>query len=86
VSDAVTALRAITLTPCREWPPNKANICGAQAEFVLWGKLFPAEALGPRCYDCAATHVDRYGLMPNSGYALIDLRPALAALSAEGVS
>lgn len=48
--------------------------CWKPAEYVLWGKLFPPEALGPRCYDCAAKHAGHRALAPNSGYALISLR------------
>lgn len=59
--------------PCREWCDEKTNICGAPTEYVLWGKLLPAEALGPRCYDHAAEHVHHSGLMAGSGWALIHL-------------
>jgi hypothetical protein len=60
--------------PCREWVDATASICGNPAEFVLWGKLIPAEGLGPRCYDCAADRIGHQGLASRSGWALINLR------------
>jgi hypothetical protein len=62
------------VTTCREWVGT--DRCNEPAEFLLWGKLIDAEGLGPRCYDHAAVHVGHRALDPNSGYALIDLRPA----------
>jgi hypothetical protein len=59
---------------CRE--EVKFERCGAPAEFILWGKLFPADALGPRCYDHAADHVGHY-LLTGRGLeqsAILDLR------------
>lgn len=44
------------------------------AEFILWGKLFPAEALGPRCYDHAARHIGGAGMAMLDQYAVFDLR------------
>jgi hypothetical protein len=69
------------VTTCREWLDEKDgeawhNRCNDPAEFLLWGKLIPTEGLGPRCYDHAAKHVGHNALYPNSGYALVDLRPA----------
>jgi hypothetical protein len=80
-----TAAEALITEGCREELGAEANYdkCWAPAEFVLWGKLFPPEALGPRCYDHAAKHVGHAGLSPNKHYALIDLRPLRAALAAE---
>lgn len=60
--------------PCREWIETTANICGNPAEYVLWGKLIPAEGLGPRCYDCAADHIGHHGLASRSNFALVNLR------------
>jgi hypothetical protein len=64
------------LESCREELGEEADYerCGKPAEFILWGKLFPPEALGPRCYDCATQHVDHRALAPGSGYAIFDLR------------
>jgi hypothetical protein len=31
------------------------------AQFIVWGKLFPREALGPRCYDCMTEQLDHIG-------------------------
>lgn len=57
---------------CREELGNGKK-CGATSEYVLWGELTPIEGLGPRCFDCAAKHVNHYGLAPRSGWALIRL-------------
>jgi hypothetical protein len=38
---------------CREEVGEFGERCNERAEFLLWGKLFPKEALGPRCYDHA---------------------------------
>lgn len=46
---------------CREWPDGGER-CNAPAEFILWGKLLPPEALGPRCHDHAAKHVGHRAL------------------------
>ena len=47
--------------------------CGAPAEFILWGMLFPLEALGPRCWDCAVKQVGADALQPAAGYAVFHL-------------
>lgn len=57
---------------CREWLPEKADNCNAPTEYVLWGKLIPTEALGPRCYDHAAEHVGHRAL-GDPAWAIIDL-------------
>ena len=49
--------------------------CNRPAEFILWGKLLPPEALGPRCYTHAADHVGDQALGPNSGRAIYHLPP-----------
>lgn len=77
-SDFVAELRDAGLLPyCGEWVGTER--CNARAEFILWGKLIPAEGLGPRCYDCAAKHIGHRGLTrPGaSGWAVADLRPLL---------
>lgn len=58
---------------CREWLPEKNDCCWEPAEYVLWGKLFPPEGQGPRCYDHAAKYVDHYGLRSRSDYALVNI-------------
>lgn len=76
-ADARTALTLEVLQrhvgPCREWGEEKANICGAPSEYVLWGKRIPAEGLGPRCYDHAEKHIGHHGLGSLPGYAVINL-------------
>lgn len=44
------------------------------AEFLLWGKLFPPEALGPRCYDCAEGHIGWPNMGDLAQWAVLDLR------------
>jgi hypothetical protein len=54
----------------REWlaPP-------VPADFILWGKLLPPEAFGPKCYDHAAKHLGRWEMMNIDQCAVFDLRP-----------
>lgn len=59
---------------CREWCDDIDSICGEPSEYVLWGKLIPAEGLGPRCYDHAAKHVGHDALRSGSTWALINVR------------
>lgn len=78
--DALT--RAGLLTTCREVIDGPVGVvtpgvCGNPAEFILWGKLFPKEALGPRCYDHAMEYVGEQAL---AMAAVVDLRPLLRAL------
>jgi hypothetical protein len=47
--------------------------CSDPAEYVLWGKLLLAEALGPRCYKHARQYIPESGLASRSGWALIRL-------------
>ncbi len=52
---------------CRNWIGDYR--CGKPAEFIVWGKLYDPDALGPRCYDCAPPqrqHLLR-GLSPANG-------------------
>lgn len=44
-----------------------------QAEFIIWGKYFPPEHLGPRCYDHTADAV-RNNMSQVDQYAIFDLR------------
>lgn len=48
---------------------------GVQAEFILWGKLLPPEALGPRCYEHALKHLGSGAMGQIDQYAVFDLRP-----------
>ena len=69
----VAVERSGLLTSCRERGANERR-CGAPADFILWGKMFARDALGPRCHDHAVAHA---GLrMPSSvdHWAVIDLR------------
>lgn len=69
----MTALQVIQreIGPCREWPPGN-DVCGAPSEYVLWGKLIPAEGLGPRCAECAAKHVG-WRALGDPSWAISDL-------------
>jgi hypothetical protein len=61
---------------CHEWVDDKNDRCNAPAEFLLWGKLFPPEGLGPRCYDHAAKHAGHQALSDRQleQTAILDLR------------
>lgn len=84
VIDAPATLRAIQrkVGGCREWLDDEARICAKPSEYVLWGKLIPADGLGPRCYDHAAKWVSQSALAPNSGWALVDLAGLVEAVHA----
>lgn len=74
----VDELRDAGLLPrCGEWVGDER--CNAPAEFILWGRLIPADGLGPRCYDHAAKYVGNHGLFRpgKTGWALADLRPLI---------
>lgn len=74
------AVADVAVTPCREWCENKNDRCGQVAEFILWGKLFDPDALGPRCYDHAAKWAG-HGALGDPAWAIVDLRPMLRLLS-----
>jgi hypothetical protein len=46
---------------CRHIVNDEQDHCGKPAEFIVWGKLFPKEALGPRCYDHMADQLGHTG-------------------------
>jgi hypothetical protein len=72
---AVTDLaRQAPLEFCREWVEDKANHCAEPADFILWGKLFPPEALGPRCHDHAYEHAPGAFRGTQGQWAIFDLR------------
>jgi hypothetical protein len=80
---ALDVIRA-EVGPCRDWPDGASDRCNAPADYVLWGKLFPLDALGPRCYDCAAKRVGHRGLGDPS-YAIVDLGALARRLDTAGV-
>jgi uncharacterized protein YuzE len=53
-----------------------------RADYILWGKLLPKEALGPRCYDHAEKHVGHEAMSRIDQWAVFDLRRCRAALAA----
>jgi len=75
----VTVLRKLPRTEtCREWLDEANNRCGERAVAILWGKLFPPEALGPRCEAHATAHCGERSLEeifhPDRPWAVYDLR------------
>jgi hypothetical protein len=56
---------------CRE--ELDSDKCWKPAEYVLWGKLTPAEGLGPRCHTHARRYISESGLASRSDWALIRL-------------
>lgn len=71
---------------CREWIEEpKFDRCNERAVAILWGKLLPAEALGPRCEQHTHDHLGRsISEAVREGCAVYDLRP-VNALHARGV-
>lgn len=66
---------------CREWIESpRFDRCGEKAVGIIWGKLFPPEALGPRCADHVALHCNGRGMneLMAAAYAIYDLRPVNA--------
>lgn len=37
---------------CRRWIEADTNCCFAPARYIVWGKMFKPEHLGPRCKEC----------------------------------
>lgn len=83
MSDKESALAVLQrhVGHCREWTDNRP--CNAMAEFLLWGKLIPAEGLGPRCYEHAVKHVGYHALASRSNYALVNLADLAEDLAKE---
>lgn len=70
------------LETCREWVEKKWDRCNEPAVAILWGKLFPKDALGPRCEEHTVNHCsgrDLYEVLDSPyGWAVYDLRPVNA--------
>lgn len=61
---------------CREWIEEKSDRCNAEAVFILWGKLFPKDAMGPRCWDHASKWLNGHTSQRDIDQtAVYDLRP-----------
>lgn len=60
---------------CREWSGEMSDRCNQLAEVILWGKLFPKDALGPRCRYHAESHLQGRSLpdVLREGWAVFDL-------------
>jgi hypothetical protein len=65
---------------CRDELPYGAEI--PVASFIIWGKLFPPEALGPKCYEHTLRWVEVGQLDQIYQHAVYDLRPVYEMLSA----
>lgn len=64
---------------CREWDENAFNYCGRPAAVIIWGKLFPDPALGPKCEKHAIDHCKGRPLNEIvHNWAIYDLRPVNA--------
>lgn len=61
---------------CRDTLPYGSKL--PAADFILWGKFFPALAFGPKCYFHASKWFDISRL---DQYAVYDLRPAHALVN-----
>lgn len=61
---------------CREWPADALDRCNEPAEVILWGKLFPREALGPRCRFHAEKYFGGMSMIDalRQNWAIFDLR------------
>ena len=79
MSDLSNAARAIEWERCRSCRDDGID---RRAALIIWGRLFPPAALGPKCMDCAHEwmHTDDHTI---SQTAVVDLRPLRAALLAE---
>ena len=75
-----TLVNDLPIETCRECRDEMAY--GSKlpaAVFILWGKLFPQEALGPKCMDHARKWFDVFRA---DQYAVFDLRRIDALLTA----
>lgn len=60
---------------CREWLEGDISTrCHERAAFIIWGKLSPREALGPRCYAHAVDHLGFNFSYQVDQWAVFDLR------------
>lgn len=58
---------------CRDELPFGAP--SVPADFILWGKLLPSDALGPKCYEHAKEWLGPRAMGQLDQYAVFDLRP-----------
>ena len=59
---------------CRQWLPDKADNCWAPAAFIVWGKLFDRDELGPRCADHMPERIRDVPAGVTAQWAVFDLR------------
>jgi hypothetical protein len=76
LAESVRALKVECCRQCRDQEPPVST----RAEFILWGKLLPPEAFGPKCYDHAAEHLGWQAMSRIDQYAVYDLRPINALI------
>lgn len=73
-------INTVQADPVREYCREDIEVdglperCNAPADFILWGKLFPSQALGPRCYDHAVKHLSHGAMSRVDQHAVLDLR------------
>lgn len=80
LDEAEATLAKVRREWCRECKDEREfGAPGVPADFILWGKLFPPEALGPKCWMHAEKHIGR-GMTQIDQWAVYDLRPINAAL------
>lgn len=59
-----------------KWPHGNVDRCGKPALYIVWGRLFDPEMLGPRCATCvidqlvAAKYSTYSALDKDKGYAI----------------
>lgn len=84
-TDQLVAAAKSVLTCCRECRDERDVYDDPvpPAEFIIWGKLAPPEALGPKCYDHAVKHLGHDMPGRSDQYAVVDLRPLRAALASQ---
>jgi hypothetical protein len=62
----------------RDLPGQNGERCNLPAKYIVWGKLFAPEHLGPRCEDCLLDQQPSLRLYQLDQYAIYKL-PDLAA-------
>lgn len=79
--DELDRLRNLAAERCRECRDESAWLASVPlADFILWGKLLPPEAFGPRCTDHAVKWIPHL-LEHADQHAVFDLRPFRAGAS-----
>lgn len=69
----------------REFPALNFKRCGKPAKYIVWGKLFDLECLGPRCEDCARDQLGTATMSRLNDYAVYKLPRSTDRVSLEEV-